>query len=180
MLDVMLDLETMNNGPEAAIVAIGAVEFDAQTREIGEHFYAVVDLASAVENGGVMDASTVLWWMKRSDAARAPFAQRGEAIDKVLQNFSDWMGNRAKKGDVRVWGNGAGFDNVILASAYRRNGTEQPWAFWNDRCYRTMKGLYPAVKMQRSGTHHNALDDAKSQARHLIDILSMQNALERH
>ena len=68
--------------------------------------------------------------------------------------------------------NGAAFDNVILASAYRRNGTRQPWQFLNDRCYRTMKAQYPAVKMQRNGTHHNAVDDAESQARHLIAMMT--------
>lgn len=35
MDNVMLDLETMGNGPEAAIVAIGAVEFDLKSGAIG-------------------------------------------------------------------------------------------------------------------------------------------------
>lgn len=172
MNDVMLDLETMGNGPNAAIVAIGAVEFEVTTQQIGERFYTVIDLESAVAGGGVMDASTVLWWMKQSDAARAAFNRGGDHIAVALQRFAGWMENRAKRDDVRVWGNGAAFDNVILASAYRRNGTQQPWQFWNDRCYRTVKAQHPAVKMQRIGTHHNAVDDAESQARHLIAMLT--------
>jgi len=48
---------------------------------------------------------------------------------------------------------------------------ERPWYFWNDRCYRTMKSLYPQIPMERDGVHHNALDDAISQARHLMAIL---------
>lgn len=171
MQDVMLDLETMGNGPQAAIIAIGAVEFDIPTQQIGERFYTVIDLESAVARGGVMDASTVLWWLKQSDAARAAFDRGGEHIAVALQQFAGWMENRAKRDDVRVWGNGAAFDNVILASAYRRSGTPQPWQFWNDRCYRTVKAQYPAVKMQRNGTHHNAVDDAESQARHLIAMM---------
>lgn len=58
MLDVMLDLETMGNGPRAAIVAIGAVEFDPKTRTVGDRFYQTVDLATAVKMGGEIDAST--------------------------------------------------------------------------------------------------------------------------
>ena len=176
MQDVMVDLETMGNGPQAAIIAIGAVEFDILTGEIGERFYTVIDLTSAVEAGGIMDASTVLWWMQQGDEARAAFSRDGEHIAKALQQFAGWVENRAPRDDVRVWGNGAAFDNVILASAYRRNGTQQPWQFWNDRCYRTVKAQHPAVKMQRSGTHHNAVDDAESQARHLIDMLKTPNA----
>ncbi len=33
--DIMLDLETMGTGPNAAIVAIGAVAFDLQAGTIG-------------------------------------------------------------------------------------------------------------------------------------------------
>lgn len=170
MVDVMLDLETMGTGPQAAIIAIGAVKFDISAQEIGERFYRVVDLESAVACGGVMDASTVLWWLKQSDAARAAFDRSGDHIAVALQQFAGWMEDRSNV-VVRVWGNGAAFDNVILASAYRRIGLTQPWPTRNDRCYRTVKALYPEVKIQRVGVHHNALDDAESQARHLIAML---------
>ena len=35
-----------------------------------------------------------------------------------------------------------------------------------------MKSQAPHVKMPRTGTHHNAIDDAKSQALHLMEISS--------
>ena len=70
-----------------------------------------------------------------------------------------------------MWGNGATFDNVILANAYRGAGLPVPWKFWNDKCYRTIKGFFPQIKLQRIGTHHNAQDDAESQAWHLINMV---------
>lgn len=172
MLDVMLDLETMGNGAQAAIIAIGAVEFDIQSKEIGSRFYSVIDLASAVEAGGLIDPSTVLWWMKQSEEARSAFARRGENISTVLMQFSAWVDDNCGRDNVRMWGNGAAFDNTILASAYLRNKTQQPWRFWNDRCYRTIRAQYPTAEMKRAGTHHNAVDDAESQARHLIFMLN--------
>ena len=48
MNDVMLDLETMGTGPDAAIVAIGAIAFDVHTRTIGPSFYIPVELRSSV------------------------------------------------------------------------------------------------------------------------------------
>jgi len=87
MRDVMLDLETMGNGPRAAIVAIGAVEFDPETGTVGERFYQAVDLATAVSMGGEMDASTVLWWMQQGDEARAAFAKGGAHLSKALHEF---------------------------------------------------------------------------------------------
>lgn len=172
MRDIMLDLETMGSGPQAAIIAIGAVEFDIPARQLGERFYTVVDLESAVDQGGIMDAATVLWWMKQSDAARAAFQRPGEGIGTALYRFVAWIRGRGPRADLRVWGNGAAFDNVILAAAYRRRHAPPPWDYWNDRCYRTVKALHPDVKMQRTGDHHNAIDDAISQAQHLIAMLS--------
>lgn len=46
---------------------------------------------------------------------------------------------------------------------------ELPWKFWNDRCYRTVSAGFP--RRQQTGTHHNALDDAISQTKHLLAYL---------
>jgi inhibitor of KinA sporulation pathway (predicted exonuclease) len=172
MIDIMIDLETMGNGPNAAIIAIGAVEFDPIEQTIGDRFHVHVDLQSAVDTGGVMDPSTVIWWMQQSEQARNIFkGTEPWHIAEALQLFSQWMGNRGiNKDKLLVWGCGSDFDNVILAAAYRRLNMKTPWSFWNNRCYRTLKAMNPHIKMQRTGTHHNAVDDAESQARHLIEI----------
>ena len=162
---VMLDLETMGNGINAAIIAIGAVHFDAG--KILDEFYTVVDLKSAVDAGLEIDASTVIWWMKQSDDARRQFERDGVPLVKALEQFAEWIGK-----DAEVWGNGVAFDNAILSNAYRKCGMKQPWTFWNDRCYRTVKSMYPDVKMERQGVYHKAVDDAKSQAEHLMRIFS--------
>lgn len=172
--DIMLDLETMGTGPNAAIVAIGAVAFDLQAGTIGDRFYRVVDLGTSVVMGGEIDADTVLWWMKQSDDARAMFTRDSVPLSLALADFSLWLSAHGAPDNVRVWGNGAAFDNVILSSAYRSSSRTQPWRHWNDRCYRTVKSLYPDVKLERVGTHHNAVDDAESQARHLIAMLGGQ------
>ena len=170
MLDVMLDIETMSNTPDAAIVSIGAVEFDLGAKRLGEEFYVTVDLASAMASGGAVNASTVIWWMKQTEAARSLFSEPMQPIAVALSQFSEWMQQRGNKNDIRVWGNGAAFDNVILTSAYNRLGLAPPWMFWNDRCYRTIKNLFPKNKAHRIGTHHHALDDARTQAMHLIEL----------
>jgi len=171
MLDVMIDLETMGDEPNAAIIAIGAVEFDYLTQDIGERFYTVVDLASAVECGGVINADTCLWWMRQSDDARAEFNRKGDDLIAALEQFSCWMQRLGDRRNIQVWGNGADFDNVILASAFRRVKIQLPWDFRNNRCYRTVKNLCQHIKMQRSGIHHNAVNDAASQAIHLMEML---------
>jgi len=168
MKDIMLDLETMGTSSDAAIIAVGACWFDVEKKTIGSTFFEVVDLQSSVDAGLKMDASTVMWWMRQSDEARGAFDRKGHTLNYVLQKFQQWIGDSAEV--VKIWGNGASFDNAILSNAYSKAGLIHPWNFWNDRCYRTKKADRPDVKMIRSGTHHNALDDAMSQAEHLIDI----------
>lgn len=167
--NVMIDLETMGVNNNAAIIAIGAVVFDFEGN-IGPTFYETISLQSSVENGGVIDPSTVLWWMRQSDEARKEFEREGSYEVCVLDSFENWLLSFSED-NMKVWGNGASFDNVILANAYRRYAFEVPWKYYNDRCYRTMKNLHPEIMMEREGTHHNALADAISQAKHLQRIM---------
>jgi len=164
MKRIMVDLETMGQGPNAAIIAIGAVMYDS---EIRYDFYRVVDLQSSVSAGGAIDPSTVMWLLKQSEAARSAFLRNGVPIARALQDFNEWSNTF---GEFELWGNGANFDNVILRSAMERCYLSPPWKFWNDRCFRTLKALYPQVKMQKTLVAHNALDDAKMQALHHIAI----------
>jgi hypothetical protein len=102
MQDVMLDLETMGNGPNAAIVAVGAIEFDAATNTLGQRFYRGVNLETAVAEGGVIDASTVMWWLRQSDEARKDICGDGLPLRQVLAEFSEWLASLGE--GVKVWG----------------------------------------------------------------------------
>jgi hypothetical protein len=165
-MHVMLDLETMGTRPNAPIIAIGAVPFDAKGVYSG--FYCNIDLESAVNEGhAVVDPATVLWWMEQSGEARSSLRGDKRPVHTALYEFRTWLKAIDLDG---LWGNGASFDNVILSETYRRVGIAAPWPFYMDRCYRTMKNMYPLIKLDREGVHHNAMDDAKSQANHLIKI----------
>jgi len=167
-MKVMLDLETMGNNSNSAIIAIGAVAFN--DNEVTSKFYTEINLQSAIDCGGMVDGLTITWWLKQSDDARKAFENNDDAphIMLALQSFSKWY--KEIKGD-QVWGNGAMFDNTILGNAYKNNTLTVPWEFRNDMCYRTVKGMNKHIKLERVGTYHNAVDDAESQALHLINIL---------
>ena len=168
---IMLDLETMGTSSNAAIIAVGAVEFDPATDTIGRKFYATVGLESSVKHGGVIDPMTVVWWMRQSSEAQREATTGIHDIETALNKFTQFCAGIGVPSDLIVWGNGADFDNVIFSSAFNRLSWPCPWGQWNNRCYRTLKSLAPHIKLQRTGTHHNALDDAESQARHAMQIL---------
>ena len=174
---VMLDLETLSTDSNGAIVAIGAVKFD----ENGSYddFYTVIDLKSAMLHDAVVDADTITWWMGQKDAARNALFSKDVGKQQNYQALCEFAlfldaGTGPNKA-IRMWGNGSDFDCVMLANTFKREKFLVPWEWYNNRCYRTMKNIYKDVKMKRVGTHHNALDDAKSQVAHLLDIAFTHN-----
>lgn len=164
MNNVMVDIETLDNKSTSAIVSISAVKFGQNGYDENDTFYRVVDVQSSIDAGLTIGAETIAWWMKQSDQARAVFNEPNIHLANALVEFSKWFPEWAK-----LWGNGASFDNAILSNAYSVLNLKQPWDFWNDRCYRTVAAQHQLQRLQQ-GTHHNALDDARSQAEHLIQI----------
>lgn len=170
---IMVDTETLGTSPNSVILSIGAVKFDPDTRQFTDEFYTVISTKSCLEIGMTIDPDTVDWWNHQSDEARIVLEQaKAEppicmTIYDALQAFSGFA-----HWNSCIWGNGSDFDNAMIQEAYRKLNIRQPWAFWNNRCYRTMKNMIKLEAPKRQGTYHNALDDAKTQALHLCDILA--------
>jgi len=172
---IMVDLETLSTRTNARIIAIGAVKFSAKDGIYSKFYQAVTAPAAEILlhsgdlEGFNVSAETLVWWSEQSDEARAVFSDPNAVpIAPALESFTSWALEGTEKADVIVWGNGAAFDNAILSTAYTLCALEQPWNFWNDRCYRTAKSMHPETPLERVGTYHNALDDAESQAEHML------------
>ena len=179
--NVMVDLETLGNGNDAVIVAIGAVAWETgcfRASVDGGEFYKLIRPQDSVDYGLKIDASTVLWWLEQDDAARAEIIRSGtsgEAIIGVLQEFRLWFNRFGAPGKTVLWGNGATFDNVILATTFDRTAVPRPWGFRQDRCYRTAVALLdPEGKRKPADNNrkHNALGDALWQAEYLDRLLT--------
>jgi hypothetical protein len=172
MNSIMLDLETMGNSSNAAIISIGAVRFSVENGIEGT-FHEGVALASSMACGGVVDASTIEWWIGQSEEAIASILGRKQnSIADVLASFTEWATKGGEEYIDEIWGNGATADNTWLSNAYRRAGIPVPWSYRADRCFRTMRNMFQYVEEDEFvGVKHNALDDAKNQALHLIKIL---------
>jgi len=173
MEHVMIDLETLGRRAGCSILSIGAVAFDPKTKELGAEFYVVVNRLSCFKLGLHEDPETVKWWEGQNAEAKKILTEvdgGGEHLRDALNKLTEYLSQFGLK-KVKVWGNGSDFDNAILANCYAAIGGNQPWDFWNNRCYRTLKSLQPQVKLARQGTYHNALDDAKSQATHALQLM---------
>lgn len=171
MSHIMLDLETLGVRPGCKILSIGACAFHHQWG-LGNTFYREIkrDFQGQLHE----DPDTLIWWNKQNPTVRDATLNDAEhkvMILEALIDFAEWL---KPMGNVWMWGNGADFDNVIIAEVYRVFGLPLPWGKFNNRCYRTLKSSFPGVKSPEFiGTKHNALDDAKHQARHAVQILKV-------
>lgn len=183
MKRLMIDLETLGVMTTAPVVSIGAVFFDVETATTGNRFYQAITLDSALENG-VVESSTLGWWLQQSERARAVFSDENAVpFIHALAEFSAFIADNVEDEEVEIWGNGSSFDNAILANCYARLSIPLPWKFRNDRDMRTivalckqLKGIDPLSSIARTGTHHNALDDAFFQAQCMINAFKLINS----
>jgi len=173
MKNVMLDLETLGTVPGCIVLSIGAVAFDPEADALGDEFYTVVSTPSCLSHGLRSSESTIEWWSRQSEKAQEVLRSAkhgGLHLEDALSDFTVYLVQFGLD-KVRLWGNGSDFDNAILSTCYHAVNGEAPWSPWNNRCYRTLKNLIRGPKLKREGTYHNALDDAKSQALHAIQLL---------
>jgi hypothetical protein len=198
--DIMLDIETLGVGTNAAIIQIGAVAFNAEGDNPTLWTNSPDALASADQGirinvdltrskyPGEINASTIEWWFKQSDEARASVFAGGPmermGLGDALQTFVHWI-NRvgAGRNKVRLWSNGPTFDEMIVRQAFDRYGMDfhQTVSFRNSRCCRTLfdlsTGLGWNAKQAAAAApddivKHDGLGDAVFQARGVVSQMA--------
>ena len=182
LTNIMLDLETLDTRPTAVVLSIGAIAFDPLSETLGDPFYVELsDLPVQQLNGRTISASTVQWWMQQDVLAKRVFSDAGTNRRNTMAGLSDFQQYIAANGgkNAEIWGNGADFDNIILGSLYDSTNMTRPWSYSRNRCFRTMKSLFPHVKVPHEGVAHNALDDAITQAKWLQAIMKEIRSVER-
>lgn len=182
--DVMIDLETLGTRPGCVVLSLGAQAFGPDG--LGDKFYEVFKIKQMQEAGLEIDAGTLGWWLKQSDKAREVLVEASDcplqapSLAYRLMDFEGFLSRQDK--EARVWGNGASFDLAIWREVVRRFGRSDPWKYRFERCFRTATGLphYAGdVRLfERAGVYHNAFDDAKWQARVLMDVLGWKKFYE--
>lgn len=173
---LMLDLETLGVSNNARIVTIGACRFDPLGGEPSTLFNWMVE-----DRLGVMDAGTVAWWMKQSEAARktvqAALSSDDpeskplvviEALCSLFSAFTDVDGVEYPQVQY-LWSNGPTFDETILRGFFERYGQASrfPVSFRGSRCFRTAVNLagLSYQEMVKPEIAHDALSDAIAQAK---------------
>lgn len=133
------------------------MRFDAG--RLGLTFHRQISLESNQALDRSIDQDTWDWWTDEQGADEA-FLRDGDDLATVLADFATWYGDAEE-----VWANAPSFDCEALEHTYGQTEYTEPWEFYEERDYRTLSSLPVAPEFDMDGEEHNALDDAKHQAR---------------
>lgn len=174
MKHLMIDLETLSTRPNAAVLSIGVVLFDAE----GVHWTKeyTLDVESQIRRGRNIEFDTLTWWVGQGVDAQKVFrecAQYGVDVRDALTEIAAEIKNHVPvRKQLCVWSNALSFDVVILRGMYEQFAPDS-WRVWDypyERCYRTIVNTFdPEKKLAppKAGVSHKALDDALWQAEYL-------------
>lgn len=191
----MVDVETLSNPDHtntSAIIAIGAVQFNPLTGEIGKEFMCKVDLQSSIDLGLEISADTLRWWIQpeRIEVFRE-LLSKGIHINHAFTLLTQFLAEVAgyKSGlsketleeaihTLHLWGRSPRFDLTILQQAQSLAQIKVMWDPKKELDVRTIEWLNPAIKKghdvqaQGNGTYytHDPLLDAKHQIKYVSAI----------
>jgi hypothetical protein len=167
-----LDIETMDTGSTAGVVAIGARIFTIDGPSKG--FEAFID-PNLAEHFGTVSNETMEWWHKQP-AFDLVFGGKLDPADAVFR-FIEFV--KLHKPDT-VWANSPEFDIAIMRHLCKQVAMVWPFHFRDARDCRTLFRLGEAMKIDvrkywdnPDRQAHNPLDDATKQAEVTAAILKV-------
>lgn len=168
MNNIMLDIETLGNTVNSAIVQISMVKFD-ECGNIGESININVDTNEQLGLGAETTQSTLDWWNKTNPLLLQELKTTNlctvlDAI-KIINKFISF--------NDKIWCH-ATFDLPILGNMYRLAKKTPPWRYKFNRDIRTLIDLSDLDLAQYNWDKektHNAYDDCLFQIKYVCDAI---------
>ena len=164
MIHAMIDLETLSTNPDAVILTVGGVKFDARTQmNPYNEMYFRVDVDSQTKIGRNVMQETMDWWATQPKEVSEEALGDGNRVS--LEDAIKQLNKFAVGVDI-FWCQGPLFDYAILQNLYAQLGQPVPWNYWQIRDSRTLFNMLP--KDPRKDVQmdlHNALADCYFQAK---------------
>jgi len=182
----MMDIESLDLGPNSVVTQIAFVAYDLDDPEI---IYREVEeylpIQPQIALSRTINADTIIWWMQQDDKARARFeANRGSDMEELIA----LVGSVATKmaavieecSEYEVWARGPQFDMVNVESLMLACGVQTPWKYDRVRDLRTVMELANVhtkdIPLPAGLVQHVALSDCKYQ---IVCLTESLRALRR-
>lgn len=155
--DLMVDIETLATTPNAAIIAICAVPFNANIGNTDlQYFYEEInhdslELFDHCEN-------TITWWSQQT----MPMPKGTTSIKTALKSLEEYL---KKQPYQTIWANSPSFDLVILKNAFSKFNLTWPIPYWAEQDVRTARHIAKLPKITNS---HHAYKDCINQIQTVV------------
>jgi hypothetical protein len=170
MKDLMIDIETMGNTHNAAMLQLAGVFFDRFSGETGSEFCQNIDLGTCLDEGFKENQSTRDWWATQNQEVFKAITSNTKPVRDVMRDFFRFIG---RDRDLIVWSH-ATFDFVIVQN-YLKTLKAGYMPFRGARDIRTLvdlSGIDLNAYDWSTGKTHNALDDCKFQIKYCVDAIN--------
>lgn len=169
-VNVVVDLETASFRPDGAIIAIGAVIAGNPDSK----FFQTISLANCTAIGRHVDMEVMQWWQTQPEHLWARMFGGTHTLKDVLVEFNNWLKQVCPDPEyLRIWGNGAMFDNTLLVESANAVQVDMHWNYRSHMCYKTIRTLYRKTfdawlkANPFEGTPHDPVADARHEAKFL-------------
>lgn len=146
-MDIIVDLETLGTDVDSTVIQIAAAAFDITTGElVGDSFESCIDLASCEDMK--VSGSTLSFWLrdKHNQQTLSEILLKGKycSESQMWHAFYSWLIKKSIEcnGELKLWGNGISFDNMIIKHHLGKERYGQAIKFWNERDARTLVDMY--------------------------------------
>lgn len=142
----MFDIESLDTGPRSVVSQIAYSIARADDPEtIVDQRLVYLPIQPQVVLKRTISASTILFWMKQSDEARARFAENtGEEFEELpalLRHIMRGYANTVLDKETEVWARGPQFDIVNIESLAQDCAVDVPWGYSKVRDLRTLMAM---------------------------------------
>ena len=170
-INITFDLETFGITHNAPILQIGAVKFNNEG-QIMDKFNIKINPSDLETYNFDLNYSTIMWWLsQKKEVIDKVFFSNDEHVnlDVALNSFNNWIGYYPQN---YVYWSHTTFDPVILSNAFKKAGIKSVIPYYQHRDIRTLEEISAyQMRGERTGNHHDALDDSITQAAYISNAL---------
>ncbi len=138
---VMVDIETIDTRPEAAVLSVGAVVFSFDKGPQTFPYYSSMEINSQLIKGRRVNHDTLKFWAHQEDDARHAAFNGGAETAVVLGSLAGTIRSGLTGPDATIWAYPAAFDLAILTGLFADYNLVLPWHYRQQRCARTLHHL---------------------------------------
>lgn len=178
MIDLMIDIETLGQGPGCVITSVALVPFNLNGKPLEDStpFQIQLHIGEQLAEGYTMNMDTLEWWLNNSlEVRRSTFGGVGW-LSELTTELVEYIQQIEKEYKTyRLWATSAKMDYGCIHYTFAKQGKPYPFNHTAEHCARTVRNLtkmlVPGYKLDADkGRNHDAIRDCITQ----IDQLQKQ------